>query len=133
MARTLAAALAYVGLVFAMGFALGTLRVLVVIPRIGELRAVLVELPLIIAASWFASAWICDRFKVSPGLADRLQMGAVAFGVLMAAELAFGIALFGRSVEAQIAAYATLPAQLGLAGQIAFALIPAAQGRRAAA
>jgi ABC-type polysaccharide/polyol phosphate export permease len=51
-------------------------------------------------------------------------MGALAFALLMLAELALSMLAFGRSVSAHLALYRELPALLGLAGQIAFATFP---------
>jgi hypothetical protein len=44
--------------------------------------------------------------------------------LLMLAEVALSIALFGRTLADHLALYADADHQLGLAGQIAFALIP---------
>ena len=43
MNRALTAGLAYFVLVFALAFAMGVLRVLVLVPRLGEVAAVLIE------------------------------------------------------------------------------------------
>ena len=55
IARSLLAGAAYFAVVFATGFALGVVRVLVTAPRLGETGAVLLEVPIILAASWFAA------------------------------------------------------------------------------
>lgn len=52
LVRSALAGLAYFTLVFAAGFALGTARVLVLLPGVGETTAVLLELPLILTVSW---------------------------------------------------------------------------------
>ena len=44
-------ALVYVAAVFAAAFVLGTLRVLLVAPRLGELAAVALELPVVLCLS----------------------------------------------------------------------------------
>ena len=62
--HTIKAALAYWGAIFALGFVLGTLRVLWIAPQMGETRAVLFELPLMLAASWFAARWLVRRFGI---------------------------------------------------------------------
>ena len=43
MTRAIAAAVVYFALAFAAGFVLGTVRVMLVGPRIGEIAAVLIE------------------------------------------------------------------------------------------
>jgi hypothetical protein len=126
---------AYFAVVFAVGFVLGTIRVLGIVPRIGETNAVLLELPLMITLSWFACAWLVRRFAVSPGVVPRLGMGGVAFTMLMLGEL--GASVFGleRTIAEHFASYRSVAAQLGLAAQLGFALFPLAQAllRRAAA
>lgn len=127
MAASLRAGAAYFALVFAIGFALGTIRVLVVIPRFGDTNAVLIELPVMLVLSWMACAWLVHRFAVPPRTAERLAMGALAFALLMVGELAVSVFGFGQTVTEHLATYRTLGAQLGLAAQVGFALFPLIQ------
>ncbi len=124
MTRAITAGLLYFLAVFAIGFALGTLRVLVIIPRIGALAAVLVELLVMLALAWPICGALIRRCAVPPRPAPRLAMGAVAFGVLMVAELAMAVWLFGRTPQQHWASYRGVAEQLGLAGQLAFAVFP---------
>jgi hypothetical protein len=121
--------------VFAIGLVLGTIRVLVVIPRVGETNAVLLELPLMLALSWFACSWLVRRLAVPRNAAHRLVMGAVAFALLMLTELGVSVLGFGRTLAEHLAGYQAQGAQLGLAAQLAFALFPLVQAlaRRCAA
>lgn len=121
------AGVVYFLIVFAAGFALGTLRVLVVIPRLGELAAVALELPAMLAASWFAAAWVTRSFAVPARRGPRLTMGAVAFAVLMLAEFALAVFAFGRTPSAYAETFRTASGLLGLSGQILFALCPVLQ------
>lgn len=118
----------YFILVFAVGFALGVARTLLLAPRLGETAAVLVELPLILLASW----WVCARLLRGRrlGVAQALGMGAVAFVLLMLAEAALGMGLAGRSMAEHLAHYRSTPGLLGLGGQLAFAAFPLLQVRR---
>jgi hypothetical protein len=128
MMRTLFTGTAYVGAVFAAGFLLGVLRTLVLVPLLGELAAVLVELPLMLTIAWLVCGRILRRWPLSPSSA--IGMGAIAFLLLMAAEAGLSTLLAGRSLAEHMALYAQLPHQLGLAGQLAFALFPWMQARR---
>lgn len=125
--RAALAGLAYVAIAFVAGVALGTLRVLILIPQLGENLAVLLELPMILAISWVACRQLIARFEVLPALSARLIMGGTAFALLMAAEAGVSVLGFGRTIHEHFAAYLSLPAQLGLAGQVAFALFPEIQ------
>eukprot|EP01036_Dinobryon_divergens_P049588 gene49589-biopygen40436 len=106
MNRAILAGAIYFAVVFAAGFALGTLRVLVVAPLIGPVGAVVMELPVILAASWLACGWTVRRLKVAPATIDRLVMGATAFVILIAAEFAMSTLLFGRLPAEFWASYA---------------------------
>jgi hypothetical protein len=128
MPAALKAGAAYFALVFAAGFALGTVRVLALVPRLGEFNAVLIEVPVMIAISWFACAFLIRRMAVPATVPARLLMGALAFALLMAAETAVSVLAFGRTVSEHFATYQTARAQVGLAAQAVFALLPLVQG-----
>ncbi len=119
----------YFGAVFAAGFVLGAVRVLVLLPRLGETAAVALELPVMLLLSWFVCRRVVDRFGIPPAFSHRLVMGGTAFGLLMLAEMGLSVLAFGRSMPEHLMHYATLAGLLGLAGQIAFAAFPALQGR----
>ena len=50
----------YANIVFLIGFILGTIRVLLLAPRLGETTAVIAEVPVMLAASWFVCRWCVD-------------------------------------------------------------------------
>jgi len=54
-------------------------------------------------------------------------MGAVAFAVLMAVELALSSLGFSRTFTDILAGYRSLAGVIGLSAQVIFALLPAAQ------
>jgi hypothetical protein len=120
----------YCALVFALGFVLGTVRTLFVqdAPSGGRLTGVLIELPIMLMASWFLCAQAVRRFGVAPDWTPRAVMGLVAFALLMLAELAVGMLLFGRTPTQHLALYQDASYALGLAAQLAFALMPMLQG-----
>lgn len=125
--RACLAGLTYFALVFAAGFVLGTVRVLVLLPALGETAAVLLELPLILAVSWYACRGIIARLALSDGLPARLTMGGIAFGLLMIAEAALGMLGFGRTLAEHLAHYLSPAGMVGLLGQLVFAAFPILQ------
>ena len=133
MTSALRAGLAYFALVFVTGFVLGTLRVLVIVPRFGDTGAVLLELPVMLALSWIACVWLIRRLAVPPGMRERLMMGGLAFALLMLGEIGVSVLGFGRTVAEHFASYQVIGAQLGLAAQICFALMPLAEAARQSA
>ncbi len=123
------AAAVYFGLVFATGFAFGTIRVLLIAPRSGELPAAALEMPVMLAASWLWCGLSLRMFEIESRLTG-FTVGAAAFVMLMAAELAVSGLPFGRSQSEYVEAYATPAGAIGLAGQIAFAVFPLARAGR---
>ena len=128
--HTIKAGAAYFAVVFAIGFALGTVRTLFLAPRLGEQLAVLIELPLMLAASWFVCGWAVRRWQVPPAVAPRLTMGAVAFALLMLAEVTLSLTAFDRSLADYVRHLITPHGLTGLTGQLVFALMPVLQLRR---
>ncbi len=128
MKNTIKAALAYFAIIFGAGFVLGTARVLLLVPRIGHLSAVMVELPVMLLASWLVCRAIVKRWRVPPEAGSRILMGLAAFLLLMTAEYILAVALFGRGPEAFFSDFRTAPGALGLAGQLLFGLWPLVQG-----
>lgn len=118
---------AYFALVFAAGFALGALRVLVLEPALGAFWAVALELPVMLAVAWAACAVIVRRLGVTASLSARITMGAMAFVCLMTAEVVLSTTAFGRSPVEFVAGWLTPAGLLGLGGQIGFAAIPVAR------
>ena len=73
-----------------------------------------------------AIAWSIARplFRGRSGPAHLLAAGLAAFATLMVIEFAVATALFGQSRAAFVAALATAPGSLGLAGQTALIVLP---------
>ena len=92
MSKPLAAGTAYFAIAFTLGFALGSLRVLFVEPRLGPLGAVLVEMPIMLMASWVVCRWLIDRLSIRTPAA-RLAMGA--WGAVQASCAGVAIAIGG--------------------------------------
>lgn len=130
MKASMLAGAVYFLIVFATGFVLGAIRVFILIPRMEELTAVAVELPIMLAIAWAVCGRILRAFDVARDVGTRLLMGTVAFLLLLAAELALGMIGFGRTIADQMAALTAPAGALGLAGQIAFAFFPLMKRRR---
>ena len=128
----LIASVLYFGLVFALGFVFGTVRTLAMaaVPEISRLQAVLVELPVMLAAAWFACAAVVQRRHVPSTLAARAGMGGGAFLLLMGAELTLAVVLMGLTPAEHFQSYAEPSHALGLVAQMAFGLVPLIQSIR---
>ena len=127
MTAALKGGVGYFAIVYVLGFLLGTIRVLLLAPRTGEMGSVLLETPVILGASWIVARWCANRFAVPATVVLRLAMGGVAFALLIAGEIAVSTFVFGRAWESTVALYQTPPAIIGLAAQVVFGLLPLTQ------
>ena len=114
----------YVLITFAAGFVWGTLRTVVSAPAWGALPAVALEIPVMFAVAWWASARALRWAPIPAGAGPALAMGAVFFGLLQGAELALRFAVSGGVMETVLAAYAAPEALIGIAAQALTALFP---------
>ena len=76
--RVVRAGLLYFALTFGAGFVLGPLRILVLVPRVGERAAELMELPVMVGLSWLAARWVTRRLAVPSSTGARVGMGVLA-------------------------------------------------------
>ena len=133
MIRSLLAGVAYFAIAFAAGVAMGLVRIVWLMPAIGELTALALELPIILAFSWWLSSWLVRLIRVPAAAGNRLAMGWTAFALLMLAELIVSVQLAGSGVGEHFMDYLSAPGLLALLGQVAFAFIPVLQLSRPAA
>ena len=124
MTAALKAGATYFAIVYLAGFVLGTVRVLLLASRIGEVAAVLLETPIMLTASWIVSRWCTGRFGVPPEVQLRLLMGGVAFTLLILGEFGVSMLAFGMSWEGTVASALSPSGLIGLSAQVAFALLP---------
>ncbi|MCU0831673.1 MAG: hypothetical protein MUC58_09200 [Rhizobiaceae bacterium] len=115
---------------FAAGFMLGTLRVMVVAPRFGDMAAVAMELPLMLGFAWVFAGWIVGP-EPAQGSAHWLAAGATGFAVLMLAEAILGLTVFGLSLTQFLSGLVSGPGALGFGAQIISAFFPWARFRLA--
>ena len=127
--RIARAAALYAAALLAAGFALGTLRVLALAPRVGEVAAVALELPLMLGLAWLVAARL-RRSRTGPGTGGALLgMGALAVVLLLCAEAGLAAGMFGQTVAGFLAGLATPHGLLGLAGQMVSGIIPWLENR----
>lgn len=115
----------YAAIIFAFGFVLGALRGLFLSPVVGELIAVLIEVPIMLVLCWLVASRIFPGRGLQPG--QGIEIGLTAFLLQQIAEsLLFGA--FGpyRYVDNVLFYLGDLsPARVaGMIGQILFAVIP---------
>lgn len=96
--RILKAAGLYFALVFGTGFVLGTLRVLLLVPRVGERAAELAETPLMLAAIFLAARFTVRRLRLWPVGASSAAAGLLALVFVLAVEFTVVIRLRGMTL-----------------------------------
>jgi hypothetical protein len=114
----------YCAVVFGAGFVLGVVRTTWIAPLSGELAAVLLEAPVLLAIAWSACGSIVERFDVSEEFMDRLMMGGVALVMLVCAEAAAAFLADGHSLSSFSHLHGRSAILLGLLAQLAFAVFP---------
>ena len=87
----------YFCLVFGAGFILGSIRVLLVVPRLGERIAELLEAPLMLTVTLLAAKWVVRKFAVADA-AERVATGLLALSLMLAFEFTVVLKLRGLSL-----------------------------------
>jgi hypothetical protein len=118
------AGLAYFALVFGAGFALGLVRVPILVPRLGERVAELLEMPVMLVVIVFAARFVVGRFALATSLRAGLGAGIVALACLVAAELALVSVVQGRSLAQYIAGRDPVAGTVYLAMLALYAVMP---------
>jgi hypothetical protein len=114
---------------FGLGFFLGTLRVLFIAPQLGAGAAVILELPIMLAACWWCAGVIVRRYPPSDRN-EALAIGLIGFAVLIAGEFAIGVGMMNQTPAGWIRQFALPTPQLGLTAQLLAAAMPLLRCRR---
>ncbi|MEZ5331787.1 MAG: hypothetical protein R2991_06985 [Thermoanaerobaculia bacterium] len=114
--------LAYSAIVFAVGFALGTVRTLWLVPRLGQRWAELAEMPVMVGASWLAAQGLFARSGLSRWAAAGA--GLLALTLLAGVEVAVVLRLRGLSWGEYVASRDPVSGSVYLAALLLFALLP---------
>jgi len=120
----------YFALVFGAGFVLGSIRVLWVVPRIGERTAELMETPIMLVVTILAARWVAGRLAVPPSPVMRLGVGCVALGLLLLAEFTLVLWLRGLTISEYFASRDPVSGAVYVAMLGVFALMPLLVARR---
>jgi hypothetical protein len=131
--RFLKAGILYFALVFGMGFVLGTIRTLLVAPRVGTRTAELMETPIILVVTIVAARWVVRRLDVPPKPSARLGMGCIALLLRLIAEIGFVLWVRGLTIPEYIASRDPVAGTVYYAMVVLFAIMPLLSDRRAIA
>jgi hypothetical protein len=101
--QILKAGVLYFALVFGVGFVLGSVRTLWVVPRFGARTAELMETPVMFVVTIVAARWVVRRLAVPPKPSNRLGMGCIGLGLMLVAEFTLVLWLRGVSINEYLA------------------------------
>lgn len=127
--RILQTAVLYFLLVFGAGFVLGTGRVLLVVPLLGERAAELLEMPLMFAVIVAAARWVV-RHRLDARQPSALPVGFIAMGFVLLADLVVGIWLRRMSPAEVFLNRDPVSGAAYYAALLLFAAMPAIMARR---
>jgi hypothetical protein len=122
--QRLTAAFVYFILAYACGFATGIVREFLITPRTGLTLALWIELPVMVAASFWAARFVVRHFGVRNYRQERLAMGLVALLLSVLAEEIMSWVLRGVSVFTLWAHFSVFAAIANFGGLLLFALMP---------
>ena len=113
----------YFGLVFGVGFLLGTVRVMWLVPEVGERVAELFEAPLMLVAIVLSARYVTRRFPSSRD-SDYLVSGVFAFVLLVAVEFSVVLGLRGLTITEYVAGRDPIAGVVYVSMLIVFAVMP---------
>jgi hypothetical protein len=113
----------YFALVFGVGFLLGIVRVLALVPRLGERWAELAEMPLMLVAIIVSARFVVRRFSATDR-ASYLVSGGIALLLLVVVELSVVLAMRGMSIGQYVAERDPIAGSVYVAMLVVFAVMP---------
>jgi hypothetical protein len=128
--KPLKAGLVYFALVFGTGFLLGALRVTLLVPRLGERAAELLEMPLMLVVVFFAARFIVRRFALTPTWRSSAATGAIGLALVFAAEISLSLVLQKQSLADYLASRDPVSGAVFLVMLGVFAVMPWLVARR---
>lgn len=128
--RVALAALLYFGCVFGAGFVFGAFRVALLVPRLGVRWAELAEMPLMACVIVLAARWTVRRASPPFTAVQRLAVGLLALGLVLAAEFVLAAVLQGQSPRQVMAGRDPVSGPVYAVMLLVFAAMPLWIGRR---
>ena len=124
MMQVLKSGALYFALVFAVGFVLGAIRTLWLVPRVGARRAELTEMPVMLVVTILAARWTVLHLSLPPTWSARLGMGCVALVLMLVAEFGFVLRFRRLSIREYFATRDPLSGAVYYLLLVVFAIMP---------
>lgn len=116
----------YFLIVFAVGFVLGVVRTLWLVPRVGVRWAELLEIPVMLVVIYWAARWVSLRFRLGDHR-QPVQAGVGLVGLLLLVGAEFGLAfqLGGQSPAEYVASHDLVSGTAYALSLLLFGFMPA--------
>ena len=124
MTSMVRASFLYFALVMGAGFLLGSVRVLFVVPHLGERWAELAEMPIMAIVIFVAAGYILRRYPEVQTRGRALVVGFTALALSVSAELVLAVVLQSQSLAEYLASRDKISGSVYLVMLVAFALMP---------
>ena len=124
MTPMIRASFLYFALVMGAGFLLGSVRVLFVVPHLGERWAELAEMPIMAMVIVVAAGYILRRYPEVQTRGRALVVGFTALALSVSAELVLAVVLQSQSLAEYLASRDKISGSVYLVMLVAFALMP---------
>ena len=124
MTPMMRASFLYFALVMGAGFLLGSVRVLFVVPHLGERWAELAEMPIMAMVIVVAAGYILRRYPEVQTRGRALVVGFTALALSVSAELVLAVVLQSQSLSEYLASRDKISGSVYLVMLVAFALMP---------
>jgi MFS family permease len=123
------AGITYFGIVFGAGFILGPIRILLLVPNLGERLAELIELPLMLIVIIFAARRIIEKFEAPYLISQRLSIGFIALSILLLFEFTLVLKLRGITITEYFQSRDPISGTAYYLSLLVFALMPMFVGK----
>jgi hypothetical protein len=130
MPKTILAGFVYFAIVFGTGFVLGVVRVLFLVPRIGERWAELAEMPIMGIAIFLTAGYILRRFPEIRSTSHAVVTGFLALALMVCAELGLIVVLQSQPLVEYLSSRDKISGSVYVAMLLLFALMPALRRRQ---
>ena len=114
----------YFALVFAAGFVLGVIRVLLVEPRIGARYAELIEIPVMLIVIYQSAKFVVSRMPDAKSGIPYFVTGAVALALLLLCEIALVSGLQGMTLGQYLESRDAVAFSAYILSLVIFAMMP---------
>jgi hypothetical protein len=124
------AAFLYFSAVFGVGFVLGIIRVLWLVPQVGARSAELLEMPLMVLVSFGAATWIVRRSRFPYSKSECVALGLMALLFMIGAELGVAVLLLNVPIWDVVTQRDSISGVAYVLALLLFAFMPLLVGRR---